>query len=66
MCGDGGKGGYKERILRSFNGRDGERPYNIVILDSAGNLYGTTFYGGSSQVHCGGIAGCGVAFELTP
>jgi uncharacterized repeat protein (TIGR03803 family) len=31
-----------------------------LIIDSAGNLYGTTFYGG----HTGCIYGCGVVFKL--
>lgn len=37
-----------ETILHSFTGKnDGGTPYAGVILDAAGNLYGTTFAGGS-------------------
>jgi uncharacterized repeat protein (TIGR03803 family) len=48
--------------LRRFNGRDGYAPVAGVIFDAAGNLYGTTYFGGdfsSCQL------GCGVVFELT-
>jgi uncharacterized repeat protein (TIGR03803 family) len=53
-----GKGGYKEKILWNFNGTDGSQPYDSLILDSAGNLYGTTVVGGDY--------GSGVVFEVTP
>jgi len=45
-----GKGKYKEKVLWSFNGTDGEDPQDSLILDSAGNLYGTA----------------GIVFEITP
>jgi hypothetical protein len=35
-----------------------------LILDG-GNLYGTT-YGGGTSSNCPGTGGCGVAFELNP
>jgi uncharacterized repeat protein (TIGR03803 family) len=35
-----------------------------LFIDETGNLYGTTVYGGN--LSCGGGAGCGVAFELSP
>jgi uncharacterized repeat protein (TIGR03803 family) len=39
-----------ETVLHSFaGGSDGETPLGGVILDSKGNLYGTTTYGGSSN-----------------
>jgi uncharacterized repeat protein (TIGR03803 family) len=53
-----GKGGYKEKVLWSFNGTDGNQPVDGLILDSLGNLYGTTYEGGS--------ANNGVVFEVTP
>ena len=43
-------------VLHSFNGPDGEYPYSGVAIDGAGNLYGTTSRGGSSQD--------GTAYEL--
>jgi uncharacterized repeat protein (TIGR03803 family) len=50
-------------ILHNFgNGSDGRQPYSNLIFDTAGNLYGTTVYGG--DVHCNG--GCGTVFELSP
>src|SRR5208337_984956 len=58
-----GGGGWNETVLYSFcsapNCADGSHPmYADVILDSAGNLYGTT--------EAGGAYGWGVVFELTP
>jgi uncharacterized repeat protein (TIGR03803 family) len=54
-----GKGSYAEKVLLAFNYTDGAYPLAGPILDSAGNLYGTTEYGGSSGVY-------GVVFEVTP
>jgi uncharacterized repeat protein (TIGR03803 family) len=51
-------GGYKEKLLWSFNNTDGAGPLDSVILDSAGNIYGTTSYGGPNHA--------GVVFEVTP
>jgi len=42
--------------LASFNGADGSGSYAALIMDSSGNLYGTTPYGGAS--------GDGTVFEL--
>jgi len=39
----------KETVLHSFNGNDGSLPFADLILDEAGNLYGTTELGGSSN-----------------
>jgi len=50
----------QETVLHSFTGgADGWQPYAGVILDSAGNLYGTTQAGGKSS-------GGGVLFKLEP
>lgn len=39
-----------EAILHTFApGGDGLGPYSGVILDSAGNLYGSTSYGGAAN-----------------
>jgi uncharacterized repeat protein (TIGR03803 family) len=56
-----GKGKYEEKVLWYFNIADGEWPYGTLILDSAGNLYGTTNDGGS-----GGYGEYGTVFEVTP
>ncbi len=53
-----------ETVLYSFQGgADGEHPVGGVVLDKAGNLYGTTYYGGGT--HCKG-SGCGTVFKLAP
>jgi uncharacterized repeat protein (TIGR03803 family) len=50
-------------VLHSFTGgSDGGRPVADLIADAAGNLYGTTSYGGATA-SCPG--GCGTVFELT-
>jgi len=49
-------------VLHAFGGGDGSGPGSL-IFDPAGNLYGTTEEGGSSDV-CNG--GCGTVFELSP
>ncbi len=52
----------KKTVLYSFTGgADGVYPVAGVIADSAGNLYGTTQYGGG--VSCFG-GGCGTVFKL--
>ncbi len=51
--------GWTKTILYNFaGGNDGAFPFGGVVLDSAGNLYGSTTYGGS--------AGGGTIFELSP
>jgi len=62
-------GGYSEKILHSFgHGHDGFTPASNVIFDAAGNLYGTTYYGGLSSTSCNPDVhvSCGTVFELTP
>jgi len=58
MPATGGK--WKEKILHSFAGSpsDGSEPLGPVAFDAAGNLYGTTFYGGAN--------GDGIVFRLAP
>ncbi len=52
-------GGWTESILYRFTGTpDGYLPNSGVILDSVGNLYGTTYYGGPDTT--------GTVYQLTP
>lgn len=44
---------------------DGDAPQGGVVLDSSGNLYGTTVWGGTGDSACGPLS-CGVVFKLTP
>ncbi len=53
-----GKSSYKDKVLWIFNYTDGFSPYDSLILDNAGNLFGTAFSGGDY--------GGGVVFEVTP
>jgi uncharacterized repeat protein (TIGR03803 family) len=51
-------GGWTERIIYVFGATDGHLPQAGLSMDKAGNLYGTTFFGGTY--------GYGTAFELSP
>lgn len=52
----GGRG--LESLVHSFvdDATDGEEPMGGLMMDGAGNLYGTTEHGGAS--------GCGTVFEI--
>ena len=50
----------------SFDGSNGSYPRGSVILDAAGNIYGTTVSGGNGPCNVEGITGCGVVWEITP
>ncbi len=56
-------GNWTESVLYSFTGPDGANPDAGLTFDAAGNLYGTTYYGGGSAA-C--TNGCGVVFKLAP
>lgn len=56
---------YVEQVLYSFTGgADGGNPYAGLVMDKAGNLYGTTEQGGDVSLCYG--RGCGTVFKLTP
>jgi uncharacterized repeat protein (TIGR03803 family) len=62
--------GGKETVLYSFCQEgypcaDGENPYATLLFDQKGNLFGTTYYGGTfNSSWC--LYGCGIVFKLTP
>jgi uncharacterized repeat protein (TIGR03803 family) len=48
-----------ETVLHNFTGgADGGYPFAGLVRDTAGNLYGTTYYGGSFSGGTVGIPGC--------
>lgn len=57
-----------ETVMYSFTGAsDGSVPNANMIADSAGNYYGTAFWGGSYNSTYGcQYYGCGTVFELSP
>jgi uncharacterized repeat protein (TIGR03803 family) len=59
---------WTEEVLYSFGGTrvrapNGEEPWDSLIMDNEGNLYGTTTEGGATT-HCD--YGCGTVFKLAP
>jgi uncharacterized repeat protein (TIGR03803 family) len=55
-----------ETVLYTFaGGADGGAPQAGLVVDAAGNLYGTTVSGGSKTGLCV-YGGCGVVFKLDP
>jgi uncharacterized repeat protein (TIGR03803 family) len=71
-CGKAGEGcgnvfeytpGGTPTVLYNFTGQpDGAEPEGNIAMDSSGDIYGTTYYGGTG----GGEFGYGTVFELTP
>jgi hypothetical protein len=63
---------WTETVLHAFagvtsTGHDGAVPAGGLVIDAAGNLYGTTAYGGSGDCVLAGIkGGCGTVYELEP
>jgi hypothetical protein len=54
---------WTENVLDTFTGgADGDGPLGTLLFDNAGDLYGTTVYGGVNY----GLNGFGVVFELKP
>ncbi len=57
---------WTETVLYRFSGgTDGASPRAGVVFDLAGNLYGTTLFGGSTSGLCS-VTGCGVVYQLSP
>jgi len=63
-------GAWTETTIHAFQGlpaNDGYTPVGGLIIDSLGNLYGTTSMGGNGPcVLLGSLAGCGIVFQLSP
>jgi len=63
-------GAWTETVLYVFKGNsegDGATPEGGLVIDAAGNLYGTTAYGGTGDcVLLGTSVGCGTVYELSP
>lgn len=58
-------GAWTYVVLYNFtDSPDGDGPEGGLIFDGAGNLYGTTHYGGTGE-GCE-YGGCGTVFEVTP
>jgi uncharacterized repeat protein (TIGR03803 family) len=56
------KSGWHERSIHGFYNTPAANPVAGLVMDPAGNLYGTTVFG--AQTACSG--GCGTLFKLTP
>jgi uncharacterized repeat protein (TIGR03803 family) len=59
-------GTWTETVLYRFSGSDGAVPAAGLIADGTGTLYGTTEFGGNSNVVCVNGYSCGTVFKLTP
>jgi hypothetical protein len=61
---------WTETVLYVFKGRnysDGATPEGGLVMDAAGNLYGTTAYDGTGSCELlGSVVGCGTVYELSP
>jgi uncharacterized repeat protein (TIGR03803 family) len=60
-----GHGSLSFAVIHTFRVSDGGGPEGEMVVDSAGNLYGTTVVGGNIAA-CPQQRGCGVVFKLAP
>jgi uncharacterized repeat protein (TIGR03803 family) len=56
---------FTQSILHNFgsSSTDGGYPFGGLVMDTAGNLYGTNWSGGGS-LNCSPYSGCGTVFKL--
>jgi uncharacterized repeat protein (TIGR03803 family) len=59
----GSNGQWTETVLYRFSSKDGTIYPSVLVIDGHGNLYGTTYYGGTGQ-NC--YQACGTVFEVLP
>jgi hypothetical protein len=52
---------WQEKILHRFSASDGWLPFAPLVIDKDGELFGTTYFGGSAEC----IGGCGVVFATS-
>lgn len=76
LYGIAGYGAYNNGVLFEVNAATGEETVlytapadqevgsSVLVADEAGNFYGTASQGGN--LSCGGGAGCGIVYELSP
>jgi uncharacterized repeat protein (TIGR03803 family) len=60
--------GQTYTVIHNFTGGPGggQTPYAGVVLDRAGDLYGTTAAGGGGSCSSNFGTGCGIVYELKP
>ena len=57
--------GWRPQLLHAFGGGlDGNGPIAGVVLDKSGNLYGTTYNGGTNKNGC--FNACGTVYKISP
>jgi uncharacterized repeat protein (TIGR03803 family) len=65
-------GAFTETVLHTFTGVtigsafDGALPYGNLVLDSKGDIFGTTLAGGAGQIIPGEASNAGTVYEVSP